>query len=579
MDKLPDALEQLTARVEALEQRIAVLESLDHTSSAKLSDPVAHLEFVPRTSEAVEELSLAQSGGLFSLLGKALLGIAGAYLLRAVAESSALPRLAIAAVAIVYALLWLVAAARAPVNAWLASTVYAGTSALILAPMLWELTLRFNVLPAPTTAGILCVFVVTATALAWKQNRDPISWMVNITAASSALALSIAAHDLAPFIAALLFMALLCEYAAVRSHPLGVRPLVAAALDLAVWALIFIYSGPESTRMEYPAIGVTGLLLPGIILFLVYAASVAVQTVLRGQEISFFEIGQTMIAFLLAASSLLYFEPHGGTIVLGAVSLLFSIACYAAVFVLFSKPAEGRNYHVFAAWAACLLVAGGAMSLPPFWFAACLSLAAIAATVSSDRLTLNFHGLVFLAAAAIASGLLKFALDVLAGTKPAALTASACLVTACAVVCYAAARRSPQENWRQQLLHLVPAALAAFALAALLIHGALSLIALRATPAAHHVAFIRTLILCVTALVLAYGGARSSRLELTRIAYATLGILAVKLLFEDLHLGNLEFIAAAIFFFAITLIAVPKLARMRKTSTEISQPPRKTAAI
>ena len=44
------------------------------------------------------------TGGAFSVLGKAMLGIAGAYLLRAVAESSLLPRTAVAAVAIAYAL-------------------------------------------------------------------------------------------------------------------------------------------------------------------------------------------------------------------------------------------------------------------------------------------------------------------------------------------------------------------------------------------------------------------------------------------------------------------------------------------
>ncbi len=118
-----------------------------------------------------------------------MLGIAGAYLLRAVAESTSLPRFMIAAIAIVYALSWLVASVRVPIEAWFASTVYAGTSALILAPMLWELTLRFNVMPAPAAAAILCIFVIAATALAWKRDRAPVFWVANIAAAFSALAL------------------------------------------------------------------------------------------------------------------------------------------------------------------------------------------------------------------------------------------------------------------------------------------------------------------------------------------------------------------------------------------------------
>jgi hypothetical protein len=579
MDEFPDALERLTARVEALEKRLVAIEALEHPSTAEQSAPVARQPFTPQTAEAGEGLSFTQAGGVFSVLGKAMLGIAGAYLLRAVAESSSLPRLAIAAVAIVYALLWLVAAVRVPVEAWFASTVYAGTSALILAPMLWELTLRFKVLPAPATAGILCAFVIAATALAWKQDRTPVFWVANLAAAGSALALSIATHELAPFIAALLVMAVLCEYAAGRGHQLGVRPLVAAAADLAVWALIFIYSSPQSTRLDYPAIGRSGLLLPGCILFLIYAASAGLRTTLLRQKISVFETSQTMFAFLLAASSVLYFGPANKTTVLGAVCLLFSIACYAAIFALFGKAAEGRNYHVFATWAASLLVVGSVLCLPQFWLAACLGLAAITAPVSADRLTLKFHGLVFLLAAAVASGLLRYAFDALAGTLPARLGASVCLVSVCALVCYAAGKHTPQENWKQQLLHLIPAALSVFALAALLVEGLLWLIALRTAPEAHHVAFIRTLILCAAALALAFGGSRWRRLELTRMAYATLGVVVVKLLFEDLRLGHLEFIAASFFLFAITLIAVPRLARMGQKSSEVSQPSRKSAVL
>ncbi len=568
MGDLPGALERLTARLETLEHRVSLLEN----PTTVLSAPAAQASPSPAASvaEAAEGLSLAQAGGVFSVLGKAMLGIAGAYVLRAVAESTSLPRLAIAAVAIVYALSWLVASVRLPIEAWFASTVYAGTSALILAPMLWELTLRFNVLTAPAAAGILCAFVIAATALAWKRDRTPAFWVANLAAACSALALAIAAHDLAPFIAALLLMALICEVAAWLNHQRSLRLLVAVAADLAVWALIFIYSSPQSARMDYPPIGTMGLLLPACILFLIYAASAGLRNTLLGQKISVFETGQTMIAFGLGASSVLYFEPRGGAIVLGVVCLLFSVACYAAVFALFDKAAEDRNYHVFATWAASLLLIGSLLCLPPFWLALCLGLAAIAATASPDRLTLKFHGLVFLLAAAIASGLLKFAFDALAGSRPANLGASVFLALACVLVCYATGKRGPQENWKRQLLHMLPAALSAFALAALLVEGVLSLIALRTLPGAHHVAFIRTLILCAVSLGLAFAGSRWRRSELTRLAYAALGVVAVKLLFEDLRLGHLEFIAASIFLFAITLIAVPRLARIRQKPQDIA---------
>jgi hypothetical protein len=49
---------------------------------------------------------------------------------------------------------------------------------------------------------------------------------------------------------------------------------------------------------------------------------------------------------------------------------------------------------------------------------------------------------------------------------------------------------------------------------------------------------------------------------MTRIAYAALAFVAAKLLFEDLRHGRMEFIAASIFLFAVTLLGVPRLARM-----------------
>jgi hypothetical protein len=88
------------------------------------------------------------------------------------------------------------------------------------------------------------------------------------------------------------------------------------------------------------------------------------------------------------------------------------------------------------------------------------------------------------------------------------------------------------------------------------------LTALKVIPGAHHVAFIRTLTACTAAIALAYGGAHWLRMELTRIGYATLALVAVKLLLEDLRHGHLAFIAGSIFLFAITLIVVPRVGRV-----------------
>ena len=560
MDDLPETAERLASRMDALEKRV---DALEHAAMALA--PTATELPLPATAQRAEETSIEQASGVFPVLGKALLGIAGAYVLRAVMESSSLPRLAVAAVAIAYALAWLVWAAKSRAATALARVVYAGASALILAPMLWELTLRFNVLPPEWAASVLGVFVVLASALAWRCDLAPVFWVAHGAAALTALALSIATHAMTPFIAALLLMVLICEYAVAHDRGQAIRPLVAAVADVAVWVLIFDYSSPQNEHADYPVLGTAVLLAPACLLFLINGTSVAIKTALRQREISAFEVAQTMIAFLLTASSVLLFVSHFGAIALGAASLALSAACYAGAFALFDRALERRNFRVFAAWSAGLLLAGVLLCAPPGSEAAFLGLAALAAIVVGVRrgcMTLEFHGLIFLMAAGVVSGLPEYAFRALAGSLPARPSGSILLVSASAVLCYAAGKERAGEGWKQQVLHLVPAALAACAVAALMAQGLVRLVALGITPDVFHVAFLRTLTVCSVALALAFGGALWRRLEMTRIAYAALAFVAAKLLFEDLRYGRMEFIAASIFLVALTLIAVPRLARM-----------------
>lgn len=248
MDDLPDTLNRLALRLDALERRVYVLE---HPSIVPNAIPA--LESVPSQSvQARESPSPPPAGGVLSAIGMAMLGIAGAYLLRAVAESTSFPKSWIAAIAISYATLWLVWSTRGSAAAWFTRITYACTSALILAPLLWELTLRFKLWPPTATAGVLGAYVCIASGLAWKRNLTAVFWVVNFAAALVALALSTATRDLAPFIAVLLLMVLLGEYAAFRNRAPGIRPLVAATADLAVLMLLFIYSDPQSEHMDYP---------------------------------------------------------------------------------------------------------------------------------------------------------------------------------------------------------------------------------------------------------------------------------------------------------------------------------------
>jgi hypothetical protein len=408
-------------------------------------------------------------------------------------------------------------------------------------------------------------FVLAASVLAWKRDFAPVLWVANVTAVAIALTLSIATHQMTPFIVVLLLMVLISEYGACVGRETGLRVLVALAVDLGIWALIYIYSSPESARTDYLPMGTAALIAPGLSLFVILSVSLIYRTVVQGNGISVFETIETMIAFLLAACSVIYFGPPASAIALGILCMVLSGAGYATAFIRFGQSEQRRNFIVFATWSAALFLGGCLLCLPQAWQPAWLSAAALLATFASARLKLlplEIHGLALLLAAAGISGMLSEVLSALAGTLPGSPGLVICTVSACAVLCYAVVGPCREGSWTLQVLSIVFAALAIGAVVALMVQGLVWLTALKVIPGAHHLAFLRTLALCSAAIGLAFSGAHWRRKELTRVGYATLVLLAVKLVFEDLRHGHLAFIAGSIFLFAITLIVVPRVARM-----------------
>jgi hypothetical protein len=496
-----------------------------------------------------------------------MLGIAGAYLLRAAAEASIAPRPLMAIFGIAYAIFWLIVAARAPAEARVARAIYSTNSAVILAPMLWELATRFKVLPMAAIAGALAAYELAAFLLAGKSHRALVLQIGNIAVALLGLALAIATHESLPFITVLILAAALCEYRSAAGTGRSARMIVALAADAAVWLLTYIYSSPQNTRGDYPSLGTAALLTPGALLFLLYASAATFKTLFKGRAITVFEMAQPTIAFLLATVALIEFGPPSSELVLGAICIALAAACHAGTLILLRRNASWRNIAVFSTWSGGLLLAGSFLSFTEPWVAAWLCLAALIAVATGVRLRrviLEFHGTVFLITAAIASGLAEYFGRSLTGAPMSVPGVLIFLETACALLCYSVAGRDRSDTWERQALQLSLAAIAVAALTGLLAQGLTAMVELGMVPAAHHLAFLRTLTLCVISLALVFGGARLRRPELSRLGYAGIALVAVKLIIEDLRYGHLEYVAASIFLFALTLIAAPRLARVRQ---------------
>ena len=277
----------LQRRVVNLERRVGVAVPL--SASAVTSVPTA-LPELRLSAEAVPTL------------GKALLGIAGAYLLRALTEIGALPQAAGVAAGIAYAAVWLSLAGRTHAQRRLVITVYASTSMLILAPLLWEATFRLNVISSWMAAAVVTAFALIAQALSWRKKVTALFGIAAVSSALIAMVLMVAKHDLLPFTLAILMIAAGMEATAYYDHP--ARWLVAGMADLSILIFSVLISLKGGLPEGYAPTSLRAALITQAILLVIYVAGTAARTLVRDRSITSGEIAQTAQFFSFGTNDL-----------------------------------------------------------------------------------------------------------------------------------------------------------------------------------------------------------------------------------------------------------------------------------
>ncbi|MFZ0981112.1 MAG: hypothetical protein WAN23_17045 [Candidatus Acidiferrales bacterium] len=469
--------------------------------------------------------------------------------------------------ALAYAAGWLTWAAWPRTQTQLARASYAITAALILAPMLWEVTVRFRILDAPVTAGVLAAFALLAMTLGWRRDVSFVIWVGTLTAVITALILMAATRAPVPFTLTLISIALFSEFAASQGRWLALRMVVAAAADFATLVLIIILGNSRAVPPEYHP--VTAGLMIGLVaaLFAVYTVSLVTRSLILRLKITAFEAAQFATTVLLTGWAALRITDGAALPALGVSCLIAGGACYFAAFGLLAQHRERPNFHFYSACGVAFVMAGSFFALPPFSLAIWLCLAAVTATglgVWMRSPALDLHGVVYLAGAVFASGLFGYAGRALAGTYPLAPGALPIVAAVAALLCTAMVFRYPGEHQVERVLRLLPAILAVYAIAALAVSALVWLVARGAAPELPQLAVIRTIVTCAAALLLAFVGARWKRTELVWMAYAAAVLGSLKLVFEDLRFGTTQSLAASLLIYGTVLILIPRLVRAGK---------------
>jgi hypothetical protein len=552
---------------EELERRIARLEKLMGVGESPVPSGAspAPVEILARPS--------VNTSAILPILGRALLGLAGAYLLRALTETATIPPAAGVAAGILYAICWLFWAARTPAGDRMEAATHSLTAVLVLCPLLWEATLRFHAISTWTAAALLIVFALVGLAVSWRKNLLTVATIVTLAGLGTAAGLLVATHDVVPFTLVFLAIAAAVETSSCLEHWLSERWLTALTADLAVLLATWLVTRQDGLPEGYAAIPHGWLLGLQVALLAIYLASTIVRTLLRGLNFTWFETAQCAAAFPIGVGGGLRLSGEAHAI--AAFALACAAACYVVSFLVLDRGGSlGRNFYTYSTFGILLVLAGSRILLAgvtasAVWSA--LALGCIWAGVWFGRLTLQVHGGIYLLLALAGSGALREATALTLGAAHFSdgNTAPVWAGLLAAALCYllaAGGRRG--ESPSLQVFRLAVAGTFAW-LAAGAAAGALTsgYHAVLGAGASHpYCATLRTSVLAGLALVLAWTGAHWNRAELSRLIYPAMILGAYRLAMVDMGQDYKPALFLSLLVYGAALMALPRLSRARAVS-------------
>jgi hypothetical protein len=160
--------------MDQLESRVARVEEALRSVERRMAD----LERAPRTESVAEVIdeSPQEPRFDFALIGKSVLIVGGAYLLRALTEVGFVPQRAGVVLAFLYAMAWIAIADRAFVRGRRTAALFdAATAAAIAGALIWEAATRFHIFPALIAAALTAVTALALLVVAMRRESKGIA--------------------------------------------------------------------------------------------------------------------------------------------------------------------------------------------------------------------------------------------------------------------------------------------------------------------------------------------------------------------------------------------------------------------
>lgn len=555
-----------------MRDRIAELEASMASLRADVSAMHARLESVERGLPAspvglavapIPDVDAAQVAGWLALLGRTLVILGGAYLLRAITSAHLVPYAVGVGIGLLYGAPWLVLASRAGSRGRrLDAFCYGLSTALIGYPLVWEATIRFGVFSPAESAVVLGALTAAAFGLSAVWRLHSLAAIITCGALASAVGLAVATDEWLPYTVLAIATGVATLWLGYLRDWVLLRWPAALTVDL----MIVVLGGRSAGRFWL-------VLLVHLVAITAYLGSFAVRTLRKGRMVIPFEVGQSIgILAIVVPSLLVLVAPHPAAAFTSAATILAAgLATYAVSFTMVERRAPLINLFFYSLLALALTLIGAAIAMPgpaPALFA----VAAVGAAVAARRrapVVLWTQAALFVAAAAIDSGLLAVASDAL-GTPAAvwglpAWTAWAALAGGVATFAIPPQRTGPAARG------IMVARLTLAVIAVWTASGAVVLLAgtaLRNLPGwdAAWLATLRTGVAVAMTLAAASMSQRDGWREAGWLTYPLLALLGAKLLASDFPGGRPLTLFLALAAYGTALIAAPRTLRVRRAA-------------
>lgn len=559
-------LARLSGVVDALQDRVAALE--------QQAGPVtAPSEAGAPAPEIRPDAGRPDLVAVLSLVGRSFIVLGGGFLLRALTDAGTLPPVAGVIAGLVYAAASIVAADRAAASgrAWSANA-HAATAVLVGFPIIWEASTRFHVLSPGTSAVTLAVAVAAPMGVAWRRRLQTPAWVGTLAALVAAIALIAATGQVVPFAVFLIALGTFTLWVGYSLDWVGLRWPVAAVGDVVVSALTLRALAPEPLESTLVTVSVQVLLVAA------YLGSIGIRTLVRRRNVVPFEVVQTAAVLAVGFGGAVSVARATGASVslVGWIFLLFGVAAYA-VAVRFLDPGLQlrRNVYYYSSVALVLILTGCELlwstgPLAVVW--AALAAAGCLLWARLARFFLLIHGAVYLAAAGFATGAFAYSGAVIVGTPPAPWQMPpwhlfVLLGSAAACAWWGAADLNPDVRQAARVPRLI-IILALVWLAGGAVIGVIGpVVAGAQSPDAGALATVRTSILSLAALGIAWVGRHARFAEWNWLVYPLLVATGVKMLARDFSASRPATLFVALALYGLALILAPRLRRAKPVTT------------